>query len=117
MLSNSPGIASELAKTVSVEDRHANTPRELSIIEISHGRENEVHEMDENRPKLCVDDRHVNAPRSSSIMEITTGPPKLSNSARNGPKSAQTAIVDDRHVRATWGSTTMEIASGPQNSE
>ena len=40
MLSNSPRIASELAKTVSVEDRHANAPRELSIMEIALEREN-----------------------------------------------------------------------------
>ena len=81
MVSNSPQIASELAKIVS------------------------------------VDDRHVNAPQSSSIVEITPGPPKLSNNARNGPKSAQNAILDDRLVSAPWGSTTMEITLGPQNGE
>ena len=40
MVNNSPRIASELAKTVSVDDRHANAPRELSIMEIALEREN-----------------------------------------------------------------------------
>ena len=50
-------------------------------------------------------------------MEITLGPPKLSNSPRNGPKPAQTMIVDDLHVSAPWGSTAMEITLGPQKGE
>ena len=40
MVNNSPQIASELAKTVSVDDRHANTLQGLSIVEISLGRRN-----------------------------------------------------------------------------
>ena len=40
MVNNSPRMASELAKTVSVDDRHANALRGLSTVEISLGRPN-----------------------------------------------------------------------------
>ena len=40
MVNNSPRIALELAKIVSVDDRHANALRGLSIVEIALGRQN-----------------------------------------------------------------------------
>ena len=64
---------------------------------------------------MSVDDGHVNALLGPSIMEIPPGPKTVSNSARNGPELAKTAIVDDRHVSAPYGLSIVEITSGCQN--
>src|SRR3954466_12550439 len=41
-------------------------------------------------------------------------PKTMSNSPRNGLKSAKTAGVDDRHVNAPRGSSIVEIPPGPK---
>ena len=75
-MTNSPQNASELAKTVSVDDRHANALRGLSIVEISLGPEtvsNSPRNGPESAKTVSVDDRHVSAPWGSSLLEITPG--------------------------------------------
>src|SRR3954463_9882832 len=117
-VSNCPRNGPESAKTASVDDLHVNAPLGSSIMEISPGPQNNVHETGQIRPKTAsVDDRHVNAPRGSSIVEISPRPKTVSNSPRNWPESAKTASIYDRHKNAPWGSSIVEICPGPQNSE
>ena len=94
----SPRNMSELAKTVSVDDRHINAPgvhQSWKSLWVPKMLSNSARNGLESAEYVSVDDRHVKT---------------VSNSPRNGPESAQTVIVDDRHVSAPWSSTTMEIA-------
>ena len=75
--SNSPQNGPELAKIVSVDDRHVNAPQSSSIVEITPGPPN-LSNSARNGPKSAknalLDDRHEGAPWGSTTMEITLGP-------------------------------------------
>ena len=77
MVNNSPRIALELAKTVSVHNRHVSAPGGSLIVKSFRGPKT-VSNCPRNGPELAkttsIDDRHVNAPRGSLIVEITPGP-------------------------------------------
>ena len=76
-VTKSPQNALELAKTVSVHNRHVSPPGGSLIVEIILGPKI-VSNSPRNGPELAktnsIDDRHLNAPRSSLIVEITPGP-------------------------------------------
>ena len=76
-MSNSPLNRSELAKTVSVDDGHVNTPGDRqSWKSLWHPKKmsNSAQNGPESVKIVSVDDPDVNAPQSSSIVEITQGP-------------------------------------------
>ena len=113
-MSNSARNEPELAKIVSVDNRHVNAPcGSFGAPKLGNS-----HETGQNRPKLRVlmIDTQTH-PRVRQSWKSLEDPKTVSNSPRDGPKSAKTASVDDRHVSAPLGSTTMEFALGPQNGE
>ena len=77
MVNNSPRIASEFAKTVSVDDGHINAPgvhQSWKSLWVPKMLSNSVRNGLELPEYVSVDDRHVNAARGSSIMEMTPRP-------------------------------------------
>ena len=76
-MTNSPQNALELAKTVSVHNRHVSAPGGSLIVEIILGPKI-VSNSPRNGPELAktnsIDDQHVNTLYGSLIMEITPGP-------------------------------------------
>ena len=79
-MSNSPRNGTELAKTMSVDDRHVNTSRGSLIMEITPGPQN-MSNSPLNGPEfaktMSVDNRQVNAPQGSLNVEITPGPQNI----------------------------------------
>ena len=75
-MTNSPQNALELAKTVSVHNRHLSAPGGSLIVEIILGPKivsNSPRNGPESAKSVSVDDRHVSAPWGSRTMEITSG--------------------------------------------
>ena len=77
MVSNSTQNALELAKTMSVDERHVNAPRCSEVVEITMGPpklRNSPRNEPESAQTAIVDDLHLSAHWGSSTMEITLGP-------------------------------------------
>ena len=77
MVSNSPRNGLELAKIVSVDDRHLNTPPGF-VNRGNHFGTPKLSNSPRNGPESAqnaiVDDRHVSTPYGSTTMEIALGP-------------------------------------------